>query len=370
VPEYLDLFTGLSDTALGPVQAQRSIVELIATAGDLATLDEATSLRDVAEISPQVAAALQAYQDLWGQRAVRYEVAYPTVVERPEWLLRQLKDVAHAPVDGEVAARHDRTRRRAESRLITTLGASMATRRRLERAQRAFPLREGNEPATIGVPIAGLRRLGLHIGFRLGLYRPDDVFDLTFDEVLLWLRSPDDQDELARLALHRREQREALTTKEPAPVLGAVDGEARRLPDLRGFPKSALEVLAAFLWYTEQVTPPLEPARLVDQVLAGVGVSPGVYEGTARIIRDEDDFERIEKGDVVVCPMTSPVWSMVFTSIGALVCDGGGSMSHPAIMARELGVPAVVATGGATTTIPDGTMVRVDGGVGRVTLLG
>ena len=220
------------------------------------------------------------------------------------------------------------------------------------------------------MPLAGLRRLGLHIGFRLGLYRPDDVFDLTFDEVLHWLRAPDDQDELAVLALHRREEREALTTKEPAPVLGSTNGAVHQPSDLRGFPRSAVEVLAAFLWYTEQVTAPLEQARLVDRVLTGVGVSPGVYEGTARIIRDEDDFERIEHGDVMVCPITSPVWSMVFTSIGALVCDGGGTMSHPAIIAREFGVPAVVATGGATTTIPDGMPVRVDGGSGRVTLLG
>jgi pyruvate,water dikinase len=367
VPEYLDLFTGLSDQTLGPVQGQRSIVALVEAADALEVLDAATSLRDVAGISPDVEIALQAYQDLWGQRAVRYEVAYPTVVERPEWLLRQLKEVARAPADSEVAARHARARQRAEARVVAALGASSATRRRLERAQRAFPLREGNEPATIGVPLAGLRRLGLHIGFRLGLYRPGDVFDLTFDEVLLWLRKPDDQEELAMLALHRREQREALVTKEPAPVVGAADA---RLPDLKGFPRAAVEVLSAFLWYTEQVSAPLEPARLVDQVLAGVGVSPGVYEGRARIVRDEDDFERIEHGDVMVCPITSPVWSMVFASIGALVCDAGGTMSHPAIIAREFGVPAVIATGAATTMIPDGTRVRVDGGAGRVTLLG
>ena len=112
MPEFLDLFTGLSGTALGPVQAQRSIVELIEAADGLAVLDAAGSLRDVAEISDDVAGALQAYQDLWGQRAVRYEVAYPTVVERPDWLLRQLKDVAHAPVDGDVAARHEQARQR------------------------------------------------------------------------------------------------------------------------------------------------------------------------------------------------------------------------------------------------------------------
>jgi pyruvate,water dikinase len=86
-------------------------------------------------------------------------------------------------------------------------------------------------------------------------------------------------------------------------------------------------------------------------------------------VRDEDDFERLTRGDVMVCPTTSPVWSMVFPVVGALVCDGGGPLGHPAIIAREFGVPAVVGTGGGTTTIADGSRVRVDGTHGRVTLL-
>jgi pyruvate,water dikinase len=98
-------------------------------------------------------------------------------------------------------------------------------------------------------------------------------------------------------------------------------------------------------------------------------VSPGAYEGTARVVRDEDDFELVQPGDVMVCPITSPVWSVVFPSLGALVCDGGGAMSHPAVIAREFGIPAVVATVSGTTTITDGSRVRVDGRSGHVTLL-
>jgi pyruvate,water dikinase len=86
-------------------------------------------------------------------------------------------------------------------------------------------------------------------------------------------------------------------------------------------------------------------------------------------VRDEDDFELVQPGDVMVCPITSPVWSVVFPSPGALVCDGGGAMSHPAVIAREFGIPAVVATAAGTTTIADGGRIRVDGRSGRVTLL-
>jgi pyruvate,water dikinase len=82
---------------------------------------------------------------------------------------------------------------------------------------------------------------------------------------------------------------------------------------------------------------------------------------------DESEFDKIEPGDVLVCPITSPVWSIIFPSVGALVTDTGGILSHPAIISREYGIPAVVATGKATTTLRDGQVVTVDGGAGTVT---
>jgi phosphoenolpyruvate synthase/pyruvate phosphate dikinase len=70
----------------------------------------------------------------------------------------------------------------------------------------------------------------------------------------------------------------------------------------------------------------------------------------------------------VVCPTTSPVWSVVFPSMGALVTDAGGILSHPAIIAREHGIPAVVDTGNATHVLQDGQRVTVDGSTGVVEL--
>jgi len=381
VPEIMDLFVGLSGTATDPAVAQLAIVDLVRSEGAMPALERAATLADLAATSPAVAGALQGYQDLWGQRAVRYEVAAPTVVDRPEWLLRQLKGAAGAAGDREdVAARHAATRTRAEARLIATLGNSSLTRRRLARAQEVFPLREGNGATTVGVPLAGLRRLGLHIGVRLGLYRPEDVFDLTFDEVLQVLRHPDhvsldegtDAARVSQLAMARREERERLATKEPPVMLGedaGVDRTGLVPPDLRGFPRAAAEHLAALTWYAEQEVAALDSPRISEGVLQGIGVSPGAYEGTARIVLDEDDFELIQPGDVMVCPTTSPVWSVVFPSLGGLVCDAGGAMSHAAVIAREFCIPAVVATGGGTNTIADGARVRVDGQSGQVTQL-
>jgi rifampicin phosphotransferase len=72
---------------------------------------------------------------------------------------------------------------------------------------------------------------------------------------------------------------------------------------------------------------------------------------------------------VLVCPITSPVWSVLFPSIGALVTDTGGMLSHPAIIAREYRLPAVVAIGHATRLLRDGQMVTVDDTSGTVEVL-
>jgi len=138
-------------------------------------------------------------------------------------------------------------------------------------------------------------------------------------------------------------------------------------------PESRL-AMEAGLYFMERV---FEPARSNDQTMAsateltGVGASRGTYTGRACIVLGEEQFEKLQPGDVLVCPVTSPVWSILFTRIGALVTDTGGVLSHPAIIAREYSVPAVVATGNASQVIVDGQQLVVNGdsGVVRVTAL-
>ncbi len=103
-----------------------------------------------------------------------------------------------------------------------------------------------------------------------------------------------------------------------------------------------------------------------EAVVAGTPASAGRYTGIARVVLGEDQFGKIQPGDVVVCPVTSPAWSVVFPSMGGLVTDTGGILSHPAIIARELGIPAVVGAGNATDVLKDGQRVTVDGHTGIV----
>ena len=111
------------------------------------------------------------------------------------------------------------------------------------------------------------------------------------------------------------------------------------------------------------------PSELAANEIHGYAASSGVVEGTARVVRDMDDFESIQPGDILVCPITHPSWSPLFSKIQGAVSDIGGTMSHMAIVAREYGMPAVVGTGQATHRIRSGQRIRVDGGRGVVTLV-
>jgi rifampicin phosphotransferase len=105
------------------------------------------------------------------------------------------------------------------------------------------------------------------------------------------------------------------------------------------------------------------------RALNGAGASPGIAEGVARLVVTPEDFARVQPGDVLIAATTTPAWTPLFGSISALVTDTGGILSHAAVVAREYGIPAVVGAAGATTVIPEGARVRVDGTRGSVILL-
>jgi pyruvate,water dikinase len=106
-----------------------------------------------------------------------------------------------------------------------------------------------------------------------------------------------------------------------------------------------------------------------EDALTGFAGSPGVVEGVARVVLDVRDVGKIEEGEILVAPVTSPSWTPVFGKVAAAVSDIGGIMSHAAIVAREYGMPAVVGTGNATARIRSGDRLRVDGNAGVVTIL-
>jgi phosphohistidine swiveling domain-containing protein len=101
-------------------------------------------------------------------------------------------------------------------------------------------------------------------------------------------------------------------------------------------------------------------------LVAGTPAGGGTATGAVRIIRGPDDFGSLQQGEVLVCQYTNPSWTPLFQAAAAVVVDSGGIASHAAIVAREYGIPAVMATGNGTRVLTDGQLVTVNGDSGYV----
>jgi phosphohistidine swiveling domain-containing protein len=111
------------------------------------------------------------------------------------------------------------------------------------------------------------------------------------------------------------------------------------------------------------------PDAAKQTVMKGVPAAKGTARGIARVLQSSDEMHRLEPGSILVCESTSPSWTPVFGKIAGAACDGGGMLSHAAIVGREYGVPTVTALGVATISIADGDEIEVDGTTGTVTIL-
>jgi rifampicin phosphotransferase len=162
----------------------------------------------------------------------------------------------------------------------------------------------------------------------------------------------------------RYEARTSRSAKDAPPLLG---DPPHPPPDPSGLPpapqrvmKAAGTALGALFGSSEE--------EHGEALVKGIAASGGVYEGVARRVGGPDEFDRIQKGDVLVTESTTEAFNILLPLLGAIVTDAGGLLSHSAIVAREYGIPGVVGTREATERIADGVTVRVDGGSGEVTL--
>jgi len=103
--------------------------------------------------------------------------------------------------------------------------------------------------------------------------------------------------------------------------------------------------------------------------IQGSAASSGLYEGPVCVVRNPSEFNKLKKGDILVSTYTSPAWTPLFKVASAVVTERGSAISHAAIVAREYGLPAVVAIENVTNILRDGQRIRVDGATGIVTLL-
>lgn len=370
----LGLLTGLSPTSTAPGTRLDELARWALGRPSVRDALTASGTRPDAEqlagIDAEFARYFGEYLAEFAGRIFGYDVADPTLAEDPSRLFALLVErmnVIESSAASTTGGRRERAMADARSALAGRRGGERETfERALALAQETYPTREENVFYTLSVPLALLRYALCDLGRRLAadgrVETPSDVFFLEFEEGLRSLHDGIDRREL--VATRRLEHSRVLANVGP-PAYGRDPGT----PAVEALPRDARFLHQAFQWYTDSVfglggSEGKGPG--VPDAVRGVGASPGLYTGTVRTLRDENEMDTVRDGEVLVTPCTSPAWSVIFPRVGALVTDSGGMLSHPAIIAREYGVPAVVATGNATAVLQTGQLVTVDGSTGLV----
>jgi pyruvate,water dikinase len=210
---------------------------------------------------------------------------------------------------------------------------------------------------------ANARRLGELAAAAGTLDNPEDVFYLTVDELGRWPAA----DVLGRSpAVHELGKSPAVDELGKSPAADVREVVATRRAQRAEY--QALRLPISWQGMPDAV-PDSDPVEGEQDVkISGLGVSPGVVEGIARVVTDPT-FADVEPGEVLVARTTDPSWSSIMFVSAALVVDIGGALSHAAVVARELGIPCVVNTGTGSRVLRDGDRVRVDGSAGTVEIL-
>jgi rifampicin phosphotransferase len=290
---------------------------------------------------PRAAIFMQAFNKLLEQHGARgqgWEFILPTWRERPESPLALVRSqlAGDAASPEEMAARSATRRHVATEEALSKLPPEQIERfHRLIKALEGYvDIREGRaywQMTAAGQARGLLLRHGERLVERKQIDRADDVFFLVPEEF-----EDGGLRDLRRTVAARREEWERWRQVEPPLLIGA--GAAAS-------------------------SPPLDEMR-------GVPGSRGTISGRARILQDVEDEHRLEQGDILVCVMTTPSWTPLFGVAGGIITETGGPFSHPAITAREYGIPCVVALHEATKLIADGQFVTIDGSTGVVTMAG
>ena len=365
--EIVAVLRGASPYSIDAVNLVDRAAEAVATSeqhlsvlhSDRAASEILATLRDA---GGTVGESVEAWLDVVGHRIFTgYDVDALTGLEAPDALLRCLRaSVARGSTakgqDHQVAALAN-LRARVPAEHHTTFDAMY------EEARKIYGLRDahsaGCEAWTIGV----LRRAALELGRRLvergRIAAREHVFELRVDELRAMWRdgSGPPAEELAGRQEKRREQRAA----DAPDILGPPPAPS---PPAEWLPGASARLQRAANTYLGAMLD--EPEAKPTKDVTGLGAAPGTHVGTARLIDSPGDFERIQQGDVLVTTITTPSYNVLLPLLGAVVTDRGGLLSHPAIVAREYGIPAVVGTQCATRRISDGARVEVDGDAGTV----
>jgi phosphohistidine swiveling domain-containing protein len=296
-----------------------------------------------------------AFTDRWGFLGPSvWEFRSPTYRTHPEIPLRMLDRARRAPDSLSPSARAATLiaqREAAIAEIARRLAGNAEVQDRFTAAARAarnlLAARERSKVQNTRLmdeARTAVRELGQRLVKRGQLSRWEHVLLVTNDEADAFVANPA---AYAGLIAERAAQLALLESKEPPFVF---EGEPPPLSAFKDRNSGKVEIAGA------------------GTQLIGIGVSPGRYTGRARVITSLAVESELEPGEVIVAVNTDASWGPLFLAAGAVVVETGATISHAAIVSRELGIPAAVSVTGATRRILDGSTITVDGNTGTVTV--
>jgi pyruvate,water dikinase len=370
---HRDIFTSMGSNiwiiggSAQPLEAlmpfKRELAELVGES-DANTLFSGLSTEDdlLASLGPVVGIARVAqgkvsrteYLEKHGHRGPHEaELSIPRPAEDPDWLDRRLAEYERDPVDVDKLLAERRAEFEAAWRRLKTRYPKQADRlrREIDKVGPAARLREAaRDEITRFLWVE--RDWALRAGELTDL--GDDIFMLTIDEVIDLLSGSD----AATGHIPARKETYGQYEELPAyPMIIRGDFDPFKWA---ANPRRRYDIYDA----TSMVSIP------TSKTISGFAGATGCVEGRVRVLDGLHQGGQLQRGEILVAVTTNVGWTPLFPRAAAVVTDVGAPLSHAAIVARELGIPAVVGCGSATTRLHTGDRVRVDGGKGVVEILG
>lgn len=351
--EAIAALAGASPSTSRPIEKLVQLrLMLEAASGTIESLD------DVRSISPDAARLVDEYLAEYGSvLATGYDLTERTLGELPTVVFNSIAS-ARMPAPTDHLARAARLQEQVPAEHHGDFDEY------LHDARAVMDMRDDNGPQTVEWPVGLLRLALLEAGQRLVdqqlLDDVDHIFGIEFDEAKrLFTSGPPPATTMAERAAVRDAQRLldpplTLGPAEPEPPLDVLPAPIARTV---GMVQTALKYLG------------MDGAIESADGLTGAGIGETAYTGRARVADSAfEAIEKLEPGDVLVVRATSPAFNAVLAIAGAVVTTDGGPMSHAAVLARELGIPAIIGASGALD-IADGSLVEVDPVAGLVRVI-
>ncbi|WP_214483434.1 PEP-utilizing enzyme [Bacillus sp. SM2101] len=362
--------TGVYDLLLGTmnksIETDRELWRLSLIVKDSGNLSEIFNNSDVNHLSEslnnvdegrQFLTTVKTFLETYGYRASNHEFNEETWVENPNHALTLVKNYIEKDFDFEAELQEGINKREQK---VNEVLARMPDGELKETfislygmALRMWGINEDHHFYIDAMLPAKARLFLLNVGGLLVnhsvIEKKEDISYLYLDELVELLRQPKSVFDLIKERKEEHKNNEAIT---PVPFYG-------NRPEGRS---------------SDPITERMFGTRMADlneeeKTFTGYSSSVGVHTGTVKVVSDQSEFDKVKKGDILVCKTTTPPWTVLFNLAGVIVTDVGGILSHAATVAREYGVPCVTGTKIATSTLKDGDVVKVDGAKGEVTIL-